>query len=116
MEKNKMKANGVMIMIIIMLDFSQAISKPSLDRIEPNRVYDKLDCLQKCELKCLPLLIAPGLYVVCVKKCYDNICHDKPPINDCIIGCGLIKSIDINIDAREIANLVDSCVQKCRNK
>ncbi|KAG4394917.1 hypothetical protein GLYMA_20G127000v4 [Glycine max] len=106
MEKNKMKANGVMIMIIIMLDFSQAISKPSLDRIEPNRVYDKLDCLQKCELKCLPLLIAPGLYVVCVKKCYDNICHDKPPINDCIIGCGLIKSIDINIGIHLLTTLM----------
>jgi len=112
MENNKMKANGVMIMIVIMLGFSEAIHKPSLDQIEPNRVYDKLSCLQICELECSPLLIPPGvggLYIICVKKCFDKKCHDIKPtnaINDCIIGCGLIKSIDINIGIHLLTTLM----------
>ncbi|TKY51009.1 hypothetical protein E2542_SST22516 [Spatholobus suberectus] len=117
MAKNEMKTTRVVIVIMIVLGLSQANCNPPFVQIGPNCMFDKFNCHSKCALECAPLLLTPGsiAYAICVTECEEK-CHKKSinVVHDCIIDCGLAKSIDINIDARGLAaNMVDSCVQEC---
>ncbi|RDY03086.1 hypothetical protein CR513_13359, partial [Mucuna pruriens] len=122
MAKNEMKTTKVMIMIMmmIMLNFAQADYNSSIVQIGPNIVSSKYisKCAEKCSLYCAPLLLTIIGYPICLLPCNAK-CPKKPTdvVDNCIIGCGLTKSIDINTDARGLAAyVVDSCLQKCQNK
>ncbi|KHN34756.1 hypothetical protein D0Y65_036156 [Glycine soja] len=117
MTKKEMKTTGVMIMIMIMLGFSQARYNPLFVQTRPTHVSDKLNCRDKCTLDCSPLLLPPfaGAFLICYFPCMKK-CHNNPidVVHSCKSDCALTKSINANSDARDPAtDMVDSCVQEC---
>ncbi|ESW04271.1 hypothetical protein PHAVU_011G081300 [Phaseolus vulgaris] len=109
MRNNKMKIVGVMIMMMILGQGDNGVLCVEVgSKIEPK----KLSCEAKCSISCILSNLA---YPVCLILCIAD-CPDHPP-TDCISGCGVNKSITINIDARGVVNnVVDSCLQKCEEK
>ncbi|KAG4959029.1 hypothetical protein AAZX31_13G073600 [Glycine max] len=117
MTKNEMHIIGIVIMIMIVMDFSQANYNPSFGQIERNHVSN-LACEDKCRLKCAFLLIPPFTpgYLICLYKCMATNCKANPIVQDCKSGCGLTKSVSVNDDAHGVAaaDVVDSCLQECQ--
>ncbi|KAG4974426.1 hypothetical protein JHK87_031247 [Glycine soja] len=109
MGKNEMEIIGMTIMV--MLIFVQADYCYASMKTQP----DKLTCPAQCGIDCLVANIGyPICFAICVAKCRKTATIDK---YDCITGCGVNKSITVNIDAHGFVSYVeDSCLQKCQNK
>ncbi|KAG2397551.1 uncharacterized protein HKW66_Vig0142130 [Vigna angularis] len=94
-----MKTHIVAISMMIMLGFVQILQTEAL-----------IPCTITCGLKCLISSLPYGLcWVPCVIKC-----EIIPGALDCVKGCGVNKTVTIDIDAAgKVSNVVDSCLQKC---
>lgn len=111
MTKKEMKVIRVVIMILIMFDFSQANYNPSSMQIGSNYGSDgRFACQIKCQKKCQKyLLLPPGVifYIICYHSCFRKC--DKMPIDvaqDCVTSCVLTKPIDINIGIHSLTTLI----------
>ncbi|RDX99490.1 hypothetical protein CR513_17453, partial [Mucuna pruriens] len=116
MIKNEMKMIRFMIMIMIILGFAQA--DYAHVQVESNTDSSKIICRIKCAFKCESYLPFPPLYSKCIDDCYAQC--NKMSIGayyDCITGCALIKSINVNIGIRSfLGRVVDSCLQRTMTK
>ncbi|KAK7341860.1 hypothetical protein VNO80_24801 [Phaseolus coccineus] len=108
MRNNKMKIVGVMIMMMILGESDNSVLSMEVgSKTSPM----KLSCEALCNLSCIPANLAfTACMVICMSRC--------PNANtDCISGCGVNKTITIDIDARGVVNnVVDSCLQQCEAK
>ncbi|KAL2341651.1 hypothetical protein Fmac_009591 [Flemingia macrophylla] len=95
MTKNEMKTIEIVSIIMIKLNFAQAKSNPSCVQVKPKN--DSLLCDIKCNSRCAPFELFPPMYIKCYRDCQQD-CDKKSMdvVYDCIVGCGLIKSIDVN--------------------
>jgi len=87
-----MKIKGVSIMMMIVLGMIGGDYNLSFVQSK------KLNCQEKCELECAPLMPFATLYLLCVQGC-TNKCNkgeSTVAVPDCNSSCGLINSIDIN--------------------
>nr|KYP68551.1 hypothetical protein KK1_022182 [Cajanus cajan] len=114
MARNEMKIMGVPILVLIMLNLAEADYNPSLVKVVPNIVFNKLTCPAQCGVDCLLSILGyPVCFAICVAKCPKT----SIDVDNCIATCGINKSIIINIDARgDVVSMVDSCLQKCQRK
>ncbi|BAT90553.1 hypothetical protein VIGAN_06181700, partial [Vigna angularis var. angularis] len=95
MAKNEMKNVGVVVMLMIMLCFSEA----------------KLSCTAKCYIDCLKAGLA---YPVCLNDCLAKCPKMSKEASECITRCAIKKSINIKIDGSgDVSEVMDSCTQKC---
>ncbi|KAK7341861.1 hypothetical protein VNO80_24802 [Phaseolus coccineus] len=108
MRNNKMKIVGVMIMMMILGESDNSVL---CMEVGSNTIPMKLSCQAKCGISCLLANLAyPVCFAVCISKCPNAS-------TDCISGCGVNKTITINIDARGVVNnVVDSCLLQCEAK
>jgi len=79
MTKNRMKLSGVVIMIMLVMDFAKVDFNYSFVQIELNKVSSKLTCGPKCDLSCLPYALIFILYPICVASCMKE-CHKTSSI------------------------------------
>eukprot|EP00256_Glycine_max_P060775 XP_014629775.1 uncharacterized protein LOC106798315 [Glycine max] len=120
MSKNEMKLPGVVIMVMLVIGFAEADFNSTFVQIESNRVSSKprLTCGPKCELSCLPYVLAFILYPICVAACMKQ-CRQTPidTIYSCLSGCDAVKSLPDNNEGRgRAAYVVDSCLDQCEDK
>ncbi|RDX82759.1 hypothetical protein CR513_36412, partial [Mucuna pruriens] len=86
MTKNEMKIIRVVILVMILLDFTQPDHNLSPMKIVQNTVKD-----------CLGTEFAyPIYYAICISKCPEM----SKIVYDCIIGCGINEFINVDIDVR----------------
>ncbi|ESW04274.1 hypothetical protein PHAVU_011G081600 [Phaseolus vulgaris] len=102
MAKSEMKSIGVVIVMMMMLGFSEADYGLSA----------QLTCPARCGINCLLANIA---YPICFAACVAHCPKMSKDAFHCISQCGINKSININIDATgAVTKVLDSCLQNCR--
>ncbi|CAJ1979281.1 unnamed protein product [Sphenostylis stenocarpa] len=107
-----MKTTGIVIIMMITLSLVVQAEKNYADmKMGSNISPDELTCQAKCGINCvLANLFYPICFAICVAKCPKTLTDSY----DCVTGCGVSKSITVNIDARgNVVDVVDSCLQKC---
>jgi len=83
MGKFEIKSIGVIITVMILLNFSHAEST------------DSVLCDIKCGLKCAFAAINEELHERCLRHCNEH-CHASDSVNSCITDCHLTMSNAIN--------------------
>ncbi|KAK7342790.1 hypothetical protein VNO80_25746 [Phaseolus coccineus] len=109
MEKVEIKVIGVIIMVMILLSFTQA---------ELDIKTDGFLCKVKCAFKCEPQLPFPGLYSKCIEDCRSHCSKlSSDLIYNCVSSCRLMKSIANNISAYDLVkNVINTCMKECVKK
>jgi len=89
----KMKSIGIVIMMIIMLGYTQA-----------KNLGPRQSCATYCFFNCL---ISDDPYPVCHSRCKAN-CHEAPPsiYSDCISSCSVTKSSYNNMGIYFLTTLI----------
>nr|KYP46879.1 hypothetical protein KK1_031525 [Cajanus cajan] len=119
MTKKEMKTTGIVIIMMIMLGIVQASDNLQDVKIEPNNRFGVLNyCSALCNVECGILIFNKRKFKRCYDKCSSG-CRimSNDVVHNCITRCGLTKSIDNNIDARDLTTFVmDSCLKDCQRK
>ncbi|KAG2390447.1 uncharacterized protein HKW66_Vig0221470 [Vigna angularis] len=105
MGKIEMKCIGVMITIMILLNFAQPI------------LSHGLLCDIKCRIRCFFAGVSQELFSRCMGHCESSHCSQlsNDPFYNCISDCHLIKSNAINDGvADNVNNEMNTCIQKCK--
>ncbi|WVZ03328.1 hypothetical protein V8G54_024134 [Vigna mungo] len=108
MRKVEIKAIGVLVMVMILFNFTHA---------ELNSKTDGYICNVKCAVKCETKLFSPS-YEKCVQDCRSH-CNklSSDPIYKCFTSCNLMKFIAYNTGAHGLANnVMNTCMQECTKK
>ncbi|KAK7341862.1 hypothetical protein VNO80_24803 [Phaseolus coccineus] len=96
-----MKSIGVVIVMMMMLGFSEA----------DYGLLARLSCPAKCGIDCFLSNLA---YPICFAACVAHCPKMSKDAFHCISQCGVNKSININIDATgAVTKVLDSCLQNC---
>ncbi|KAG2390446.1 uncharacterized protein HKW66_Vig0221480 [Vigna angularis] len=106
MGKIEMKSIGVMITIMILLNFA-----------EPVLSHGGLLCDIKCRIRCFFAGVSQVLFSRCMGHCKASHCSQlsNDPFYNCISDCHLIKSNAINnVGADNVNNEMNTCIQKCK--
>jgi len=85
MVKSEMKSIGVVIVIMILLGFSEAV---------------KLTCPAQCGISCLLSNLG---YPICFAACVAHCPRMSKNASQCISNCGVNKSININIGIQTLS-------------
>ncbi|KAG2390487.1 uncharacterized protein HKW66_Vig0221070 [Vigna angularis] len=104
MDKIEIKCIGVMITIMILLNFA------------PPVLSHGVLCKVKCNTQCEFIGYTKKLFENCVKNC-ESHCNQlsNNPSYKCISNCYLTKSTTINNGARDLRNNeMNTCIQKCK--
>ncbi|WVY91968.1 hypothetical protein V8G54_037482 [Vigna mungo] len=104
MGKIEIKSIGVMITIMIMLNFAQ----PVLSR--------GFLCDVKCRIRCFFAGISDVLFHRCMGHCMSHCSpSSNHPFYNCISDCHLMKSNAINDGTLDtVNNEMNTCIQKCK--
>ncbi|KAG2390451.1 uncharacterized protein HKW66_Vig0221430 [Vigna angularis] len=105
MGKFEIKSIGIMITIMILLNFAQPVLSTSFF------------CRLKCTTQCAALRItSKGLFNRCVNDCKSHCSKlSDHPFYNCISDCHLTKSNAINDGApHNVNNEMNTCIQKCK--
>ncbi|KAG2390448.1 uncharacterized protein HKW66_Vig0221460 [Vigna angularis] len=104
MGKFEMKSIGIMITIMILLNFAQPVLSTSYL------------CRLKCTLKCVPLRFgSKNFFDTCVNDCKSRCSQlSNHHFYNCISDCHLMKFNAINNGAPKVYNGMNTCVQKCK--
>ncbi|BAT82747.1 uncharacterized protein HKW66_Vig0221440 [Vigna angularis] len=104
MGKIEIKSIGIMITIMILLNFAQPV------------LSHGVFCDIKCKLQCVALKIVQHIFDKCMNDCRSHCSQlSNHPFNNCISDCHIMKSNAINDGTPDMVNNeMNTCIQKCK--